>query len=62
MDWCRSQGFTYKPHQFMREENLPYIPNEAKLDIIISGCGGRVRVFLQVLKESAFRPVEAFIE
>jgi integrase len=60
MDWCRSQGFTYQPRRFKREEKLPYVPTEAELDILISGCGGRVRVFLQLLKESAFRPVEAF--
>jgi integrase len=60
MDWCTSQGFTYKPRRFKREEKLPYVPTEAELDILISGCGGRVRVFLQLLKESAFRPVEAF--
>jgi len=60
MDWCNSRGFTYKPRRFKREEKLPYIPTEAELDILITGCGGRVRVFLQLLKESAFRPVEAF--
>ena len=60
MDWCTSQGFTYKPRRFKREEKLPYVPTEAELDILISECGGRVRVFLQLLKESAFRPVEAF--
>ena len=60
MDWCTSQGFVYKPRRFKREEKRPYIPTEAELDILISGCGGRVRVFLQLLKESAFRPVEAF--
>jgi hypothetical protein len=46
MDWCTSQGFEFKPRRFKREEKLPYIPTEAELDILISGCGGRVRVFL----------------
>jgi integrase len=60
MDWCHCQGFEFQPRRFKREEKLPYIPTEAELDVLISGCGGRVRVFLQLLKESAFRPVEAF--
>jgi integrase len=60
MDWAKSQGFDYKPRRFKREEKLPYVPTEAELDMLISGCGGRVRVFLQLLKESAFRPVEVF--
>ena len=60
MDWARSQGFDFKPRRFKREEKLPYVPTEVELDVLISGCGGRVRVFLQLLKESAFRPVEAF--
>jgi integrase len=60
MDWCKSQGFEYKPRRFKQEEKLPYVPTEVELDILISECGGRVRVFLQLLKESAFRPVEAF--
>ncbi|MFA9495823.1 MAG: hypothetical protein ACERKS_07875, partial [Candidatus Bathyarchaeota archaeon] len=44
MDWCTSQGFEYKPRRFKREERLPYVPTEAELDILISECGGRVRV------------------
>ena len=60
MDWCLSQGFEYKPRRLKREEKLPYVPSEAELDTLISGCGGRVRVFLQLLKEPAFRLVEAF--
>jgi len=58
-DWCRFKGFNFIPKKYKREEKLPYIPTEAEIDVLISGCGGRVRVFLQLLKESAFRPGEA---
>ena len=58
-DWCRLKGFKYTPQKYKREEKLPYIPTEAELDALISGCGGRLRPFLQLLKESAFRPSEA---
>jgi integrase len=54
-----SKASTLTPKKYKREEKLPYIPTEAELDILISGCGGRIRVFLQLLKESAFRPSEA---
>ena len=56
MDWCTSQGFTYKPRRFKREEKLPYVPPEAELDVLISGCGGRVRVFLQLRARAVGQP------
>jgi integrase len=59
-DWCSMNGFDYSPKLFKREEKLPYIPREAQLDQLISGCGGRLSCFLQLLKESACRPVEAW--
>jgi hypothetical protein len=58
-DWCKFNGFDYTPKRFKREVKLPYIPREAQLDQLISGCGGRLSCFLQLLKESACRPVAA---
>jgi integrase len=59
-DWCKFNGFDYCPKRFKREEKLPHIPKESEIDQLISGCGGRLSCFLQLLKESACRPIEAW--
>ena len=58
-DWCRYKGFDYTPKLYRRENKLPYIPRENEIDQLISGCGRKLSCFLQILKESAFRPIEA---
>jgi integrase len=44
---------------FKEEESpLPYIPREAEIDQLISGCNPSLACFLQTMKETAFRPGE----
>jgi integrase len=59
-DWCRWKGFEYE-FERVREPDppLPYIPIERELDQLIAGCNHKYATFLQLLKESAFRPGEA---
>ena len=59
-DWCRWNGFEYTPVKFKRENKLPYIPSEVDLDQLIAGNGNKIGCFLQFLKESACRPIEAW--
>ena len=59
-DWCNYRGFDYRPTQYRKEEKLPYIPTENEIDQLIGGMSARVAAFLQLIKESAFRPVEAW--
>jgi len=59
-DWCSWKGFDYKPTQYQKEEILPYIPTENEIDQLIGGMSARLAAFLQLMKESAFRPVEAW--
>jgi integrase len=59
-DWCRWNGFEYTPIRFKRNDKLPYIPSEADLDQLIAGNGNKIGCFLQFLKESACRPIEAW--
>ena len=59
-DWCRSKGFEYKKKKYTRQRKLPYIPTEKDLDQLIGGfLNSKYGAFLQLLKETAFRPVEA---
>jgi integrase len=57
-DWCVSKGFECKRRKYKKEEKLPYIPSEKDLDDLIAGSGPKLAVFLQLLKESGFRPIE----
>jgi integrase len=47
-----------KPH-FQEEEKLPFIPQEKEIDELISGSGKRLATFLQLLKETGIRTIEA---
>lgn len=59
-DWCRWKGFDFVPKFFEEKEpDLPYIPTEVELDQLIAGCNFKYACFLQLLKESGFRPIEA---
>ncbi len=58
-DWCNWKGFDYKPKRFKTVEKLPYIPTENEIDQLIGGLGQKLSCFMQIMKESAFRPSEA---
>lgn len=59
-DWCNWKGFDYE-FKYYREDDppLPYIPTEKEIDQLIAGVPSKYACFLQLLKESAFRPIEA---
>jgi integrase len=59
-DWCAWKGADYQPDWFEESEpELPFIPLERDLDQLIAGLNPKYAAFLQVLKETAFRPGEA---
>ena len=65
-DWCRWKGFDYEIEKFKEEHSnpraqskLPYIPTERELDQLIAGFGPKYSTFLQLLKETGFRSIEA---
>ena len=59
-DWCNSKGFKFKRKTYYREQKIPYIPTEKELDQLIGGFhNSPYAPFLQLLKETGFRPVEA---
>lgn len=59
-DWCRSRGFEYEKKKYHRERKLPYIPTEKEVDQLIGGFSNSPYcAFLQLIKETAFRPIEA---
>jgi len=58
-DWCRWKGFDYTYTNYKeRDQPLPYIPSEKELDQLIASCNSYYASFLQMMKETAFRPGE----
>jgi len=57
--WCRWKGFGYVGRKLRTDERLPYIPSESDIDSLIHASGPKLATFLQLLKESGFRPIEA---
>jgi integrase len=47
------------PH-FKRVDKLPFIPLESEIDMVIAGVRIKMATMLQLLKETAFRPIEAW--
>ena len=45
--------------RYRKESPLPFIPLTQEIDALISGCGRKTSAFLQLLNETAFRPIEA---
>jgi integrase len=59
-DWCEFQGFEYKHLRLHTEKSLPYIPLEREIDQLIGVFShSKYGAMLQLLKETAFRPIEA---
>jgi integrase len=60
-DWCAFNEFKYKPRKYPRETSIPHVPLEKNIDQLIAGFrNSKYAPLLQLLKESGFRPIEAF--
>jgi len=57
-DWCKYKGFTFKFEKYVKTRKLPFIPTEQQLDQLISAFSNKYAPFLQLAKETGFRPVE----
>ena len=60
-DFCRFNGCNYEPTRYPKEIKIPYVPLEKDIDELIAGFkNSKYMPLLQLLKESGFRPEEAF--
>jgi integrase len=57
-DWCSFKGFSFKFQKYPEERKLPYIPTEQQIDQLISSFSSKYAPFLQLAKESGWRPIE----
>ena len=53
-------GMVSSTRQPDSRETIPYIPHESELDQLITGNRKKIGCFLQFLKESACKPIEAW--
>jgi integrase len=49
----------WEPPKTRVEQKIPFIPTETEIDQLIAGCGRKLAIFLQVLKDTAARTSEA---
>jgi len=56
----RYKGIHFDRPRYRRVEKLPFIPLQSEIDQLISGVGKKMATFLQLLKETAIRPGEAW--
>ena len=60
-DYLNMLGFQeIKLPHIKREEKLPFIPLESEIDAMINATRRKMSTFLQLLKETATRPIEAW--
>ena len=58
-NWCECKGFEFHRKKYPRQIRLPYIPTEKEIDQLIGGfSNSKYGPFIQLLKETAFRPIE----
>jgi len=53
-------GAKWDPPKYRRIRKLPFIPTETEIDQLIAGCGKKMSVFLQTLKETGARAGEVW--
>jgi integrase len=60
-DWCTFNGFDYEITKYPKETKIPHVPLEKDIDQLIAGFkNSKYAPLLQLLKETGFRPIEAF--
>ena len=56
--FLKKEGRTWDPPKYKLRETIPFIPSEAELNMLIGGCGKKLSIFLQGLKETGADPGE----
>jgi integrase/recombinase XerD len=57
--FLKFMGASWEPPKYKPAERMPFIPTEADIDQLIAGCGRKLSIFLQLLKETGARCGEA---
>lgn len=57
--FLKYKGLQWEQPKYKIEETLPFIPQEKELDELISASSKTISTFLQILKETGARGIEA---
>ncbi len=58
--FLKMTGGKWEPPKYQGIRKIPFIPTEAEVDQLVSGCSRRMATFLQLLKETGMRSGEAW--
>jgi integrase len=53
--WLTFLKIPWRPPKYSADHEIPFIPTEQELDLLIAACGKKVATFLQILKETGAR-------
>jgi len=53
--WFDFMGIQWKPPRYSYESEIPYMPTEQEIDILVAGCGKKAATYLQLLKDTGAR-------
>jgi integrase len=59
--FLKMTGGTWETPKYQAIQKIPLIPTETEVDQLIASCSNRMATFLQLLKETAIRPGEAWV-
>jgi len=57
--YLKFRNRSWIPPKYKRQDKIPFIPQEAEIDALISGCSRRISALLLLLKETGMRIGEA---
>jgi len=57
--WFNYNEINWRPPKYSDEHEIPYIPSEVQLDLLIAALGQKTACFCQILKETGARAGEA---
>lgn len=58
--YLKMTGEKWETPKYQAIQKIPFIPTETEVDQLIASCSNRMATFLQLLKETAIRPGEAW--
>jgi integrase len=53
--WFDFMGIRWRSPRYSYESEIPYLPTEQEIDILIAGCGKKTATYLQMLKDTGAR-------
>jgi len=56
--WFKFNGIAWKKPKYRDDSEVPFVPTETDIDLLIAGLGKKLSIFCQILKDTGARPGE----